>query len=1015
MMSATSLPLILFIGVNPTDTRRLRLDDEAKRIKQALRDRKDQLTFVSEGAVTADALRQHLLDHNPRVVHMSGHAVTEGFKFENPQGATALIRTDSLVDLFKLCGASIQCVVLNACLSADLAEALCPYIPYVIGMREQIGDEAALEFTSGFYDALARDYTYKDAFFIGRNAIDLKDIPESLCPVLKYRPETRELRLFEGTRADLLLTQYRQFVLRDLAVPGEGANFLPRVPVLVPLSLRVNTSSLPRPDSWPYSETLTEESLIILCHEAVGKKGTQLIISGEPGVGKTLLLQRVAAKLAQRTSGPLPLYLPIGSILKAEVFVTRWMEHRMRPANPYADGLSQVLLDRGAAGQLIVLVDGIDSLGGELRRNALIAVSSMIQFWPHAVFLLAARPYTTIGIDGSHFIRAEIQPLSRDQQVRLLSAQLGQTLSAERATTERIDEILLEIVQNPSLRDLAGTCLGLTIIAPLCAHREALARGPLLLIEQFIRLLLEGRPPSLGQGFPHPEATLSALRLLAFKLTSRARDTGSIEQLEQFLYETDAAQVRQQLEQYTPWREGGVRAFLREQADKLGILGPYDKSPQDAKPRWRFAHDAFCDALAASELKSRCSQAAGWEQVASLVDRSRETASSWFEAATLLVADAVQPDDLAKQLTEANPALGMRLLQRVPHLSAPTIFDLLGAGGDWQHRRQVFARLGKQLGNMRKAIELLDRIRCNTRDGNDLFFIDQAFADIAKECPALASPVADCRREIFAHIPRPQCPLTFETSTGRMPLFAVIPPGEVVRAPGSLFPRIIGLRAVHEYQLSRVPIPHELFAAFDPAHGPPTWRPNHPAISITWYEATMFCRWLGSLDALWAGARLPHETEWEYACLHGASGQCYCCGEAAALRRVAWYRENSVGQLRPVARLQPSPLGLYDLHGNVREWCLDLWEPASGNQRTVADVDPRADLCHTAGDDFKALRGGCYLDAADALCVGARAQSAPGLRSELFGFRVLIPRGLPSQPTEPSAAEQIESLVRIKT
>ena len=168
MMSATSLPVILFIGVNPTDTRRLRLDDEAKRIKQALRDRKDQLTFVSEGAVTADALRQHLLEHNPRVVHMSGHALTAGFKFENPQGTTALIRTDSLVDLFKLCGASTQCVVLNACYSEAHARAIAQHVDVVIGMATAVPDWAAIAFAGAFYQALGNGEDVQNAFDLGR-------------------------------------------------------------------------------------------------------------------------------------------------------------------------------------------------------------------------------------------------------------------------------------------------------------------------------------------------------------------------------------------------------------------------------------------------------------------------------------------------------------------------------------------------------------------------------------------------------------------------------------------------------------------------------------------------------------------------------------------------------------------------------------------------------------------------------------------------------------------------------
>lgn len=1015
MGAESSLPVILFIGVNPKDTRRLRLDDEAKRIKHAFASKWESIKFIHEGAVTADELRNLLLRHTPRLIHLSGHGGPGGFKFENERGTTALVPADALAELFALCRNVVRCVVLNACSSGGLAAAIGQYIPYVIGMSDDIGDDAALNFTSGFYAALASDRTYNDAFEIGRNAINLKDIPESLVPVLKAQPGAPILGLFEPKSVDLLLAQYRAFVLKDLTISAAQSGPLPSAPVVTSLRLRVVTSSLSSSADWSLPETMTEENLVDLCHAAAGQQGARLIVSGEPGAGKTLLLQRAAAQLARRNPGPLPLYLPLGAILKEEMFVTRWLEQRMRLGNPSAQGLSEQLTELGVAGQLVILADGIDALSGELRRDAMIAVSSLVELWPRAVFLLAARPYTMMQIDGPPFIRLEIRPLSREQQVHFLSALRSRTRSAGTDSLASMDEVLREIAQNPSLRDLAATCLGLAIIAPLTEHRAKLARGPLLLLEQFIRFLLAGRSFSAGQGFPHPEATLAALRLLAFKLTSAARDTVSLDQLEGFLYDTDADAVRQQLERHTPWREGGVRAFLHEQADKLGILGPYERTQDTEAPRWRFVHDAFCDALAAAELKSRCNDAGGPAQVAALVDRSRETAPAWYEPVTLLVADTTYPDELAKQLSEANPALGMRLLHRVPHLSASTIFALLGARGDWQQRVRVFARISELLGDPSQAVDLLDRIRCSTRNGNDLYFIDRALDHIASAAPELAELVADRRREIFAHIPRPLLPLTIDTPSGGVPLFCAVPPGEVDRAPGSEFPRIRSLHAVIGYQLSCVPITRALFSAFDPAHGPPSWRPKHPAVAVTWYEATMFCRWLGTVDTWWEGARLPREAEWEYACLYGASGQLFCCGDVAGLRRVAWYRESAAVQLRPVARLQPSRLGLYDLHGNVREWCEDLWEPTAGEQPEIHYIDPRAVARAEPREGFRGLRGGCFLDDADALRVGARAQAAPSLRSELFGFRVLIPQALPTGPTAPSAAEPSEPSVRVKT
>ena len=193
-------PVILFMGINPKDTQRLRLDEEVKRVKAALDRGRQNFTFVVESAVTDEDLRRLMLRYNPSLVHLSGHGLQGkdggGFKFEDIQGMAHVIRADALADLFKLCQEHVQCVVLNACYSASLAEAIGQHIPYVIGMSESIGDEAALNFSGGFYDALAHGRTFAEAFDFGRNAIDLKSIPETMVPILKKKQGTPPRQIF---------------------------------------------------------------------------------------------------------------------------------------------------------------------------------------------------------------------------------------------------------------------------------------------------------------------------------------------------------------------------------------------------------------------------------------------------------------------------------------------------------------------------------------------------------------------------------------------------------------------------------------------------------------------------------------------------------------------------------------------------------------------------------------------------------------------------------------------------
>ena len=98
---------------------------------------------------------------------------------------------------------------------------------------------------------------------------------------------------------------------------------------------------------------------------------------------------------------------------------------------------------------------------------------------------------------------------------------------------------------------------------------------------------------------------------------------------------------------------------------------------------------------------------------------------------------------------------------------------------------------------------------------------------------------------------------------------------------------------------------------------------------ISWYDAMAFCHWLSAETG--QEIRLPSESEWEYACRAGTTGA--YAGEVSAM---GWYRYNSGGRTHPVAQKQPNAWGLYDMHGNVWEWCLDFFTTSYEGARSTA-------------------------------------------------------------------------------
>lgn len=189
MNSKPRICRILILAANPQSMGHLRLDSEVREIQEGLQRsaQRDRFEVISRWAVQTDDLRRALLDYEPHIVHFSGHGGgDEGLALDDGNGHPKLVNTQAIARLFKQFP-GIECVLLNACYSQVQADALASQVPYVVGMTQAIGDDAAIKFAMGFYDALGYGRTYPEAFEFGLSAIDLENIPETATPVLKCK------------------------------------------------------------------------------------------------------------------------------------------------------------------------------------------------------------------------------------------------------------------------------------------------------------------------------------------------------------------------------------------------------------------------------------------------------------------------------------------------------------------------------------------------------------------------------------------------------------------------------------------------------------------------------------------------------------------------------------------------------------------------------------------------------------------------------------------------------------
>lgn len=162
----------------------------------------------------------------------------------------------------------------------------------------------------------------------------------------------------------------------------------------------------------------------------------------------------------------------------------------------------------------------------------------------------------------------------------------------------------------------------------------------------------------------------------------------------------------------------------------------------------------------------------------------------------------------------------------------------------------------------------------------------------------------------------------------------------------------------------------------------------NPVEQVSWENAVEFCQKLSNLpEEKKAGRvyRLPTEAEWEYACRAGSKGA-YCFGDfedsSHLLDDYGWFKENHLGQPSPGGKKKPNAWGLYDMHGNVTEWCCDWY----ANYPKGSVIDPSG----PESGEKRVLRGGSFNDRAGLCTSCSRFSSPPSGSFFRIGFRVAM-------------------------
>ncbi len=404
--------------------------------------------------------------------------------------------------------------------------------------------------------------------------------------------------------------------------------------------------------------------------------------------------------------------------------------------------------------------------------------------------------------------------------------------------------------------------------------------------------------------------------------------------------------------------------FLQAVRDDSGLLTGWDQE------HYGFMHLGFQEYLAAREIQNR----AAFEDPAILHNLASKFGESWWQEVILLL------------LALDNPSLFKPFMREVVQRSAFTT-------------HATFLDMCLDDAAEQSLQPFLDVLTVEPNQDQDLWQRQfTALQLVTRINPEVVEPLLPALQQHPSQHIRQW--LRAQAMQARQTVITAEQGGyELVFIPGGVFMmgspedkegRYAWESPLHEVQISdfylgRYPVTNEQYGRFladnPELQEPDYWgdrnfnQPHQPVVGVSWHDAQQY--------AEWAGLRLPGEAQWEYACRAGTTTRYYTGDAENDLDLAGWYDGNSGGTLHPVGEKEPNAFGLYDMHGNIWEWCQD-WFDEEYYLKSPKENPPGPDM-----GSFRVFRGGAWGFGAGVCRSACRNRYAPGDRGRHLGFRLL--------------------------
>ncbi|MBN1931273.1 MAG: SUMF1/EgtB/PvdO family nonheme iron enzyme [Desulfobacterales bacterium] len=701
-----------------------------------------------------------------------------------------------------------------------------------------------------------------------------------------------------------------------------------------------------------------------------------IVILGDPGSGKTTHMKRILlwclrGELSQigLPEDMIPVFLPLRELKDVNSGLDAFIQGQL--AHPLLDtpkDFGKRLLDRGS---LLFLLDGLDEVADQnLRSKVSRWIETALKVHRNCRFVVTCRfaGYTEQARLDADFLEMHVRPLNENQAETFIrnwyriveTGLISDPVQAKALALEKADH-LIDRLRKPEFRarrifEMTRNPLLLTNICLVHQSRNNLPQTRALLYDECIDVLLEKWRGAIGfqsriktQG---GRLVLQPAALWMHQEENRRRASAA-----------ELSPIIEPALKAVGWQHGSASDFLELIRDESGLLTGWSGD------QYGFMHLGFQEYLAAREIQNRA-----FRDRKILRELAKRFGESWWQEVTLLL------------LALDNPCLFAEFMEEVVKLSAFADYT-------------EFMAMCLEESSERTVEPFMELLKAEPGENEEFWVRQLAALRIVERMDktTLESMASKLRMHPYSKIRK-----WFETrniETGQEVIQATQGGYELVFVPGGRF--LMGSPAmeqgrydwegpqhevtVPDFYIGRYPVTNEEYGRFIQATSyqePEYWgdrrynQPRQPVVGVSWHDAKAF--------AEWAGLQLPSEAQWEYACRAGTTTPYYSGNSETDLERAGWYYRNSGDKLHPVGEKEPNNFGLYDMHGNVWEWCEDHWH----SNYKDAPIDGSAWVDRNEGGN-RVLRGGSWGYGAGYCRTASRVRRGPDLRGNDYGFRLV--------------------------